>query len=141
MVESVPDTPVADLAAERSARFCAEVLDALVRSEYEAAQEAALTNGKPIGNPGGYRRGIKQRLVEEGIHAEIVAYREQYPADTPDELADRLAPDRTPGARPATRPTAEDQNAEGWKARAARGTYAAELAEVARLEDARAEGG
>jgi hypothetical protein len=105
VVESVPDTPVADLDAERAARFCSEVLDALVRSEYEAAQEAALTNGKPISNPGGYRRGIKQRLVEEGIEAEIVAYQEQYPDDTPDELADRLAPDRSPGARPPSRPT------------------------------------
>jgi hypothetical protein len=117
VVESVPDTPVADLDAERAARFCSQVLDALVRSEYEAAQEAALTNGKPISNPGGYRRGIKQRLVEEGIEAEIVAYQEQYPDDTPDELADRLAPDRSPGARPAPRPTVEDQSEEGYARR------------------------
>ena len=139
VVESVPDTPaeVLDLDAERAARFCSQVLAALVRSEYEAAQEAALTNGKPIGNPGGYRRGIKQRLVEEGIEAEIDAYREQYPDDTPAELADRIRDDRSPGARPPSRPTVEDQSEEGYARRVdLHSTYASELAEVLDLEGA-----
>ena len=139
-MESVPDKPaeVLDLDDKRAARYRAEVLDALADLEATAAEAAGTT----IINRDAYRAPIKRRnAANEALAAEIDAYQEQYPDLEAAELAERIWADRSPGAQPVHRPTVEDQSAEGWKARAARGIYADELAEVARLEAARAEGG